>query len=195
MFAESQALVPSAAQTTQAEPVIASVPLAQTAGGLPEAVQTPPQQAVPTAHALPHAPQFELVVSGASQPFAAVPSQSPNSALHTTPQRPPPHAGVALAAAGHVVPQALQLLGSDDSARQDPEQLVVPAPHEAVHTLPLQTVPAAQEFPQALQLPLSLVRSRQTPLQFVVVPPHEILHIPPPHVVPDGQAFPHVPQL
>lgn len=193
-FAEIQAVVAVDAHTTQGEPVVVSLPAVHAAGGLLFR-QVPSQHAPPPAHALPQAPQFELVVSGASQPFAAVPSQSPNSALHTTPHRPPPHAGAALAAAGQVVPQALQLLGSEDNARQEPEQLVVPAPHEAVQMLALHTVPAPHAFPQVLQLPLSLVRSRQTPLQFVIPIPHETLHVPPPHVVPDGQAFPHVPQL
>jgi hypothetical protein len=57
----------------------------------------PRLQTKPAGHTLPHAPQLALLaLRSASQPLAALPSQSPKPALHATPQAPLAHAGPAL---------------------------------------------------------------------------------------------------
>src|SRR5438094_7416902 len=65
----------------------------------------------PLAQTTPHPPQlFALVLMLVSQPFAALPSQLPDPALHAaTPHAPAEHAAVPLAAE-HTVPHAPQLL-------------------------------------------------------------------------------------
>jgi hypothetical protein len=53
--------------------------------------------ALANVHALPHAPQFETVLSGVSQPSAAMPLQSPKPAAQVLqlPSRPQPRLPVA----------------------------------------------------------------------------------------------------
>ena len=66
-------------------------------------------QRLPAEHATPQPPQFAVVSSGASQPFAELPSQSPKPATHDAiPQTPPVQEGAAFGGL-HNVPQLPQL--------------------------------------------------------------------------------------
>ena len=87
-------------------------------------------------HATPHPPQLFTSAPRTldSQPFAAVPSQSANPALHPpTTQRPDAHAFTLTLAREHAAPHAPQLFGSTCVLTQSPEQLVAPATHEVAH--------------------------------------------------------------
>ena len=81
----------------------------------------PPVGAV---HEVPQAPQFVTVVVLVSQPLVGLPSQLPKPAEHTGAQLPPLQLVELAPAVEHTVPQAPQLLGSEPSARQVPEQVV-----------------------------------------------------------------------
>jgi len=108
----------------------ASHPLAAARSQFPKpalqlsSAQLPVEQlavALARAHGTPHAPQLASVVSGASQPFADIVSQSSNPALHDAiRQLPDAHVGVAFARV-HAVPQLLQFVSvvSDDSQPLD----------------------------------------------------------------------------
>ncbi len=84
------------------------------AGHIVPTTHAPPAQMVPTAvHATPQAPQLPALESRlVSQPFAALPSQSPKPALHAPSRHVPAlHAAVAFAKV-HTVPQLPQFAGS-----------------------------------------------------------------------------------
>jgi hypothetical protein len=98
-------------------------------------LHTPPVQAgVPPwlEHTLPQPPQFCVVARLASQPVSGLPSQSPQPALHTMPQRPLTQVGAPFVAL-HTRPHAAHEVGL---ARFDshpfsvlPSQLAKPALH------------------------------------------------------------------
>ena len=66
------------------------------------------QRGVDPAQALPHAPQFAVPESAASQPFEATPSQSAKPERHAMRHVPAVQTGAALGAAAQVVPHAPQ---------------------------------------------------------------------------------------
>jgi hypothetical protein len=70
---------------------------------------TPATQAAPDAHARPQPPQCEVLVCVfASQPLDASMSQSAKPVAHVSPHVPAAHVAVALAPAGHALPQRPQ---------------------------------------------------------------------------------------
>jgi hypothetical protein len=80
------------------------------------------QSGVPPAHAMPHMPQFELPLSAASQPLAALVSQSANPAAQASPQRPIAHVAVEFSPAMHTVVHEPQCVGSALTSRHIPPQ-------------------------------------------------------------------------
>ena len=163
--------VPQAPQLALSVRVSTSQPLAATRSqsakpGEQAAIVQPPDEqaavALGSAQARPQTPQFATAVwRFISQPFAAVPSQSPKpTAQRTTVQAPVAQPFAATLARAQVVPQALQLAGSmavlaqyaDDPAPQtrSGEAQVVP------QTPPEQTAPAPHDIAQAPQLALSV---------------------------------------
>jgi hypothetical protein len=77
------------------------------------------------AHACPHIPQLatsdRTVVS---QPFAALPSQSPSPGGHAIPHTPAVHEAVPFVPDGHTIPHAPQFIGSVCVATQRVPQMV-----------------------------------------------------------------------
>jgi hypothetical protein len=70
-----------------------------------------------------------LVLRLVSQPFAALPSQSPKPGLHESPQRPAAHEGAALAPEGQTMPHVPQLAALVARSTQlDPQRVSEPQP-------------------------------------------------------------------
>ncbi len=132
------------------------------------------QLAVPLAapHTFAQRPQLAVVVRSASQPFAALLSQSPCVASHRIPQTPVPTASGAQNATppvlSHAAPHAPQWAGLVVVFTHEPPQSVCVALHEARHTPLLHTVPLAQArspaVPHAPQWARSLMVSTSQPL-------------------------------
>jgi hypothetical protein len=80
--------------------------------------------ALENAQLTPQPPQFMIVSREASQPFMALPSQSPKPARHALPQTPAAQKRVAFIGVGHTVLQPPQASGSTLVARQVLLQLV-----------------------------------------------------------------------
>jgi hypothetical protein len=109
------------------------VPPQRMAGALQPEVQrrmSASQMGVAPVHAIPHAPQFMAVSSGASQPFAVARSQSAKPPLHAKEHREAAHETAALARAGHASPHAPQCAVDVRVSTQDPLQRVCPRGHE-----------------------------------------------------------------
>jgi hypothetical protein len=88
----------------------------------------------PAAQRVPHAPQFIAFERSASQPLAALRSQSAKPAAHALTQRPPTHAADDMPLATQALPQLPQCRGSVASTtsqplRTSPSQLAVPLLH------------------------------------------------------------------
>jgi hypothetical protein len=157
----------------------------------------------PRGHACPQAPQLlaDAVVS-VSQPLAALPSQSPNPALQTVPQRPDTHAGAALASGPHALPQAPQFIGSWSvfvQAAGVPQATSGDA-HDVAHAPLEHIVPGGQTAPHAPQLFESTLVVAQYGVPASVVHnvcagEQELTHCPPEQLWPLPQATPHPPQL
>lgn len=100
-------------------------------------------------HALLHDPQREGVeFKFVSQPFIALPSQSPHPALHVNPHDPSAHVVVALARDGQTVPHEPQLFTSvasrthvDPQSVSPPPQPLTQLPPEHIGVPPEQTRP------------------------------------------------------
>jgi hypothetical protein len=171
------------------------------------------QVAVPfaTAQATPQPPQFVVVVSAVSQPFAGLPSQSPQPAsqaamphvvpvhegvpwatVHTMPQ--PPHAaGLFVVGVSH--PSATLALQSANPALQAMPQ--APFVHDAVPWLPLQAWPHAPQFDRFVDVAVSQPFAT-LPSQSPKPAAHAIEHLPEAQLgVPFValHAAPHAPQL
>ena len=124
------------------------------------------------AQALPHAPQFVLVVSGDSQPVATLLSQSPKPGLHVIWQAPAVHCEVAVCAVEHTLRHRPQLPASVVSVISQPlaglaSQSAKPAPHTMPQTPPEQlALPcvAVHTLPQAPQLATSETMRTSQPL-------------------------------
>ena len=94
---------------------------------------------------------------------------------------------------GHFVPQAPQLLESDDRSTHALLQFVVGDMQTVVHLPPWHTWPLAHFVPQVPQLLGSVFTSTQLPLQDTV--PFAQTHFPPEQLCPAGQPMPQAPQL
>jgi hypothetical protein len=108
-----------------------------------------------TVHAMPHVPQFVSVLSGASQPLLATPSQLPKPALQLAiAQVPVPQVEVAFARL-HATPQPPQFVSVFSAVSQPlavtPSQLPKPALQPAIAHEPLPHVDIA--FASAHALP------------------------------------------
>jgi hypothetical protein len=165
-------------------PLHISCPTAQPPTGVIATVQTPPVQACPAWHAVPHAPQFKaLVVTSVHwPPHACWPTGHPQVPFE---QAWP---------AGHTMPQPPQFVGLLVMFVQLAPQVMVPPGQVAEHVPLAHTRPcAAQSLPHAPQLLPSDVVSTQ------LVPhasrPGEHMHVPPLQVVCAGHALPQAPQL
>ncbi len=110
-------------------------------------------------HALPHAPQFVVLLSGVSHPLAAIPSQLPKPAEHMPiPQVDAVQAGVPFVTAPHAAPQRPQC-----------ETLLARSVSQPSETIPLQ-------FPR-----LALQVIPHVPIAHDAVPPaeeHTVVHVP-----------------
>jgi hypothetical protein len=126
--------------------------------------------ALGSAQARPQAPQFAaLVVSSASHPLAAAPSQSPKPAAQRAgAQVPPAQPWVAVCASAQTVPHAPQLVGSIAVLAQKAvgaaPQVASGAAQVAPQTPAEQTWPAAQKVPHPPQLAASVRVSASQPL-------------------------------
>jgi hypothetical protein len=161
------------------------------------------------AHAAPHIPQLRTSVCRlTSQPFAALPSQFAKPVLHTIPQDPPLHEGVAFGAAGHAPPQRPQCatvfvtLVSHPFARF-PSQLPKLATHAMSQRLATHVAapfaPPAQRLLHAPQCSIAVRGSTHAGsppggVQVVLGASHVNVHRPPLQTKPTPQAFPQVPQ-
>jgi len=108
-----------------------------------------------TMHTRPQLPQWLVVlVVLVSQPLEAMPSQSANPAVQLNAQRPPVHAGTALSAAMHTVPQAPQC-----------ETLVVVLVSQPLLALSSQSSNPAEQAPMShrpiVQAAVALARSQR----------------------------------
>ena len=164
-------------------------------------------------HARPHAPQLAALVSrSVSQPFGAMPSQSPVFASQCTMvHAPPTHPSVDTCGSAQTVPQAPQFVGSMEVRVQNAvtpvPHVARPAPQVVPHAPAEHTWPAEHAMPQLPQLVLSVrvsvsQPSLGTPLQSAkpaAHPPVGITHAPATHDCADtcgrAHAAPHAPQF
>jgi hypothetical protein len=165
-------------------------------------------------HDRKHAPQLSgSLPVGVSHPFALLPSQFANPALHAPmPHAPPLQLGVAFATV-QVVPQApqfavLERVSTSQPSAATPLQSRKPIAHASVHAPARQRLVAfgrdGQTAPHALQFAASFVRSVSQPFiglrsQSSWPAVQRIEHVPEVHVGaakgPLGQRFRHAPQL
>lgn len=130
-------------------------------------------------HFTPQPPQLlSLVLLLTSQPSVAEPLQSRKPALHAKPHTLAEQIGVALARAGHGMPQPLQLRGSLLMSTQAVPHGVVPPEHTRPHTPLTQLWPAAHAVQLAPQN-----------IGLLVVSTHDVPHL----VVPIGHTSVHTP--
>jgi hypothetical protein len=122
------------------------------------------QAGVGAAHRVVQAPQRSGVVSEASHPFEASPSQSPKPGRHAKPHAPAVQVGIALAGVGQALSQRPQWATEVATRTHDPAQLVSPAAHESRHAPAEHTWPAGHARPQAEQLRTSERTSTSQPL-------------------------------
>jgi hypothetical protein len=194
-----------------------SHPLDTTASQLPYPVlhdaipQVPVEQdavAFASEHEVLHAPQFVMLASDASHPFAGMPSQSPQVAWHDGEHTPEAHA-VAPCALEQALPHDPQLLVVVSCVSQPfamfPSQLPKPAAHAVPHPPPVHVGVPPEPLHTVAQLPQctgSLFRFVSQPLlgfpsQFPNPLLHTGTHAPAVHaVVPFTlvHAAPHAPQ-
>jgi hypothetical protein len=120
-------------------------------------------------HALPHTPQFAVVLSEASHPLATEPSQLPNPALHAIEHSPAAQLGVPLVLL-HTVPHAPQwfvlvLVAVSHPFAALPSQLPNPASQETIAQVPVEQLSVAfarlQGMPHAPQLARDLSSASQ----------------------------------
>jgi hypothetical protein len=149
-------------------------------------VQEPPEHAVPVVfggapHAWPQEPQLlTLEARETSQPFAGLPSQLAQPALHpVTRQVLPLQAELAFDRL-HRWPQLPQSAGLVVVSTHEPPQLVRPAWHDTVHAPPEHTSPAGHTWPHVPQLLVSLLVAVHTPPHRICPEGHA--QLPPPQV-------------
>src|SRR5580698_1368149 len=126
------------------------------------AVQTAETQVSPSAQDLPQAPQLaaSLLVFD-SQPSDWAWLQSAKPALQAVRKQPPPEQPAEPCANAQLLPQAPQLLGSNEVLVQSPPQTVSLPEQFARQTPPMQDWPAPQTLPQAPQLAASALKFAQ----------------------------------
>ena len=115
-------------------------------------------------HARSHAPQVPGALSEASQPLAGLPSQSAKPALHTMPHAPAAHVAVALARAGHALPQRPQWAAWVATLTHAAPHATRPVAQLVAHAPALHTMPAPHARPQAPQWAPLFMRSTSQPL-------------------------------
>ena len=116
-------------------------------------MQAPRKHTWRPVQAWPQEPQFAVLLSAVSQPFAALPSQLPKPCVHVPrPQVPVVQVAPALLYVQRLphAPQLLTLVCRFAHAPA-PAQYVVPVGHTLTQVLPLQYVPVVQALPQAPQ--------------------------------------------
>jgi hypothetical protein len=182
----------SASQPLAALPSQLAKPVAHAVIAQAPAVHAP----VPLAglQARPHAPQWVVVSRVASQPLAALPSQSPRPAAQATPQAPALHAAVPPVVAAQARPHVPQwVVDVRVSVSQPLAALPSQSARPVMQALPqtpavqVATPPdeEAQLVPQAPQWPGSLWRLWQSPSQHVSPAPQgtvaeqPTVHVPP----------------
>ncbi len=148
-------------------------------------------------HDTPHVPQFDtLVVVSVSQPFAAMPSQSPRPAAQLVTMHIPPEQPGVPPAVMHTFPHEAQLLTLVFRLVSQPSAVtMLQLPNPALHA-EITHVPAEQpgvafaneqlvlQFPQRVESVLRFVSqpSAESPLQFPYPATHAKLHAVPSHV-------------
>jgi hypothetical protein len=119
------------------------------------------QMGVESEHALPHIPQLLMVLSGVSQPLAAIPSQSPKPALHMAITHAPAEQPAVALASVHALPHIPQLAALVRVSTSQPLALLrsqLPKPiwqsasHVPLSQMATALAPAGQRFPQLPQL-------------------------------------------
>jgi hypothetical protein len=202
---------PQAPQWLTALRVLVSQPLATFMSQSPKPVAQAIEQrpavhaAVPLAalHALPHAPQWAVVVERlVSHPLAALPSQSPKPALQRASVHVPPVQAATPLAKLHALPQRPQCVTEVWRSAHAPEH-AVSIPQSVAHDPWRHTCVAGQARPHAPQWagvdwrsasqPLAASRSQSPRLATQVI----TAHVPAAHVavaLGSAQARPHIPQ-
>jgi hypothetical protein len=149
----------------------------------PGQAQTPPVHATPAGHTLPHAPQFEALLSVSTQtPKQSTlipPGHRHAPSMHWKPAR-------------HALPHAPQLSSSSSRFAQVPPQSRVPVGH--THAPDWQSCPARHSLPQAPQLVGSLARSTHPASPQSVSPSSVQPQEPSMQRTPDAHAVGHEPQ-
>ncbi len=128
-------------------------------------------------HAVPHIPQWVVLTRvSASQPLAALMSQSAKPGSQVKPQAPAAQVDIALALAGHALPQVPQCARVVRVSTSQPlaalmSQLPKPSEHEATEHAPTlhtgEPLLIVQLIPQPPQLPVLVRMSTQPPPQQV----------------------------
>lgn len=113
-------------RSTQLDPQRVSVPQPLTQRPIAES-----HTGLAPEHTVPHAPQFIALSSDASQPFAALPSQSPKPLRHVYAQRPIAQFTVEFVRPAHTIPHAPQLFASVVVSMHAPPQRICPEGHAA----------------------------------------------------------------
>jgi hypothetical protein len=165
-------------------------------------VTEPPAGAV---HARPHAPQcVALVTVLVSQPFAAIPSQSPKPTLQRCEHTLVAHVAVWFGPATHARPQAPQCaIAVRVSVSQPFAAMASQLPKPIAQVIPQADIAqdgvafgaVAHARPHAPQFAALVVVSTHTPLHAIVGRVHVTAHTPMLHICPIGHALPHAPQL
>jgi hypothetical protein len=166
---------------------------------------TPAVQLCSAAHALPQVPQFALfALRFASQPLAAIPSQSAYPIAQVSAHAPPRQVGDALAPAAQAIPhmpqcEAVVVMSVSQPLVVLPSQLPRPA-SQVIPQAPLEHVGVAfaalgQVIPHVPQFARSFVRLTHALPQRVVPALHPAMHVPPVQVSPVAHARPHMPQF
>ncbi len=155
----------------------------------PQVWHAPATHICETPQRLPQPPQFEVVVSAASQPFALIPSQLPKPAVHaTTPHDPLEHVCEATFGRAHARPQLPQCSGdvlvlvSQPLALMESQSAKLPLHDPMPHVPAVHRVEAlasdGHTLPHAPQWSLSFATERQLPPQHICEPAHVRPHIP-----------------
>ena len=164
------------------------------AGGHETLSQRPIVQTKPDPQEVPQEPQFEAVLSEASQPLPSMPSQLPKPDAQAAPQVPATHAGAPLVTDAQTVPQVPQLVALVCVSTQVPEHDVSPVEQGGAQVPLTQTRPEAQVRPQAPQFEASVVSETQA-APHTVCPAGQLTQLPLVQSCVEVHARPQAPQL
>ncbi len=164
------------------------------AGGHATLSQRPIVQTKPEPQEVPQEPQFEVVLSDASQPLPSMRSQLPKPDAQAAPQVPATHAGAPLVTAAQTVPQVPQLVALVVGSTQVPEHDVRPVAQGGAQVPLTQTRPEAQARPHAPQFVASVVSETQAAPQ-TVCPAGQLTQLPLVQSCVEVHARPQAPQL